>query len=142
MVDAAGIRNYGVYNTPDTTEVKNYRKVQEEPKEKVNFEGRKDYDSFEKGGESHLGRNIAIGSGIAAVTLYAAAALIGKGKAAGKYEWLAKNADKGFKKVLNTCVDKAYDSAKFCKKYLYTKPKEFITNLFNKNKDGSGAAGA
>jgi len=102
------------------------RRYEEPPKEgTANFEGRKDYDTFEKK-EKHTGRNIAIGT-VATLALYAAAAFIGRGRANGKLQWLTKNADKWYGKVINKPTDWAYQSAKWVKAKTTR-----LMNLFNK----------
>ena len=117
----------------DTTTFK-ARRYEEPPKEgTANFEGRKDYDTFEKK-EKHTGRNVAIGTA-AALALYAAAAFIGRGRANGKLQWLTKNADKWYGKAINKPTDLAYQSAKWLKANTWTA----IRNRFN---NGGGTTGA
>ncbi len=137
MVESVGYRNYGVYNTPETTvETNAYRRNQEPPVGTANFEGRRDFDSFERK-ESHTGRNIAIGTGAVALAgLYTLAALLGRGKGLkmfgktfGKFKGDKLNT---FQKGANACIDGAHSSAKFIKKYTY----DPIANLFKKKPDG------
>ncbi len=143
MVEGVGYRNYGVYNTPETTtDVKAYRNIQEPPVGTANFEGRRDFDSFEKK-ESHTGRNIAIGTGIAAAALYTLAALLGRGKGLkiGKHtfgKFVAKDGKElnFIKKGINACIDGSYKSAKAVKKYTY----DPIVKLFAKKGGGTGGA--
>ena len=116
MVNAVGLRNYAVYNSPDTTEVKDvkeYRNSQEQTgSTKVNFEGRRDYDVFEP--ESHTGRNVAIGTGVAALALYVAAAIAGKKGFKFKGEnWFAKTG--------NACTENAYKSVQWLKEKTWDK---------------------
>lgn len=133
-----GIRGLEPTQTQQVGAANYTRRAQDEPvKEGVkNFEGRKDADTFEKQG-SNVVRNTAIGTGIAALALYATAVILGRGKAKGNMEWLTKNADKGIKKHLNTVVDAAYSSAKWVK----SKTWDPIANLFKK-KGGDGDGGA
>ncbi len=111
------------------------RRYEEPPKEgTANFEGRKDYDTFEKK-EKHTGRNIAIGTTVATLALYAAAAFVGRGRANGKLQWLTKNADKWYGKAINNTTDLAYQSAKWLKANTWTA----IMNKFNKGGTGGAA---
>ena len=125
MVDAVGYRNYGIYNNPDptvTNEQSNYRNSQEQAgSTKVNFEGRRDYDYFEK--KDNTARNVAIGTGIAAIALYTAAAIAGK-------RGFKFKGDNWFAKAGNTCTEYAYKGAKLVKEYTWDK----LANLFKNDK--------
>ena len=125
MVDAVGFRNYGVYNSPEPTEVneaKAYRNNSGQTySTKVNFEGRRDYDYFEKNDDTV--KNVAIGTGIAAVALYALAAFAGK-------KGFKFKGDNWFAKTGNTCTEKAFESAKWLKKHTWDK----LVNLFKSDK--------
>lgn len=124
MVDAAGFRNYGVYNNPETTvsnEQKEYRNSQEQTgSTKVNFEGRRDFDSFEK--KDNTARNVAIGTGIAAVALYVAAAIAGK-------KGFSFKGENWFAKAGNTCLEKATKSVNWLKENTWDK----VVNYFKKD---------
>ena len=147
MVEGVGYRNYGVNVAPEpTVDAKANYRAQEQPVGTANFEGRKDYDSFEKK-ESHTGRNIAIGTGVGLAALYTVAALLGRGKGLKVFgktfgKFTGENLNK-FQKVANTCIDGAYTSAKFVKKYTY----DLVANMFKGKKGGGtgpsdGTAGA
>ncbi len=123
MVDAVGFRNYGVYNTPDTTEVKNPQNKQDNTaatSTKVNFEGRRDFDSFEK--KDHTARNVTIGTGIAALALYVAAAIAGK-------RGVTFKGDNWFAKKGNTCLEYATKSVNWLKEKVWDR----VANLFKKD---------
>ncbi len=145
MVEGVGYRNYGVTAAPEIpTETKAYRKAQEPPVGTANFEGRRDYDSFERK-ESHTGRNVAIGTGVVLAAAYSLAALLGRGKGLkiGKKtfgKFVAKEGkDLNFmQKGINKCIDGAHSSAKFVKKYTY----DPIANLFKGKGGGAGNDGS
>ena len=141
MVEGVGYRNYGGNVTPEpTVEAKANYRAQEPPVGTANFEGRKDYDSFEKE-ESHTGRNVAIGTGIGLAALYTVAALLGRGKGVKLFgktfgKFTGENLN-GFQKAANTCIDGAYKSAKFVKKYTY----DVVANMIKNKKGGTGGTG-
>ena len=103
------------------------RKAQEEPTQTtgVNFEGRKDADTFEKK-ESHTVRNAVVGTAVGVAALATVAAFLGK------YGIKIKDPQNLFTKGINTVIDKCHIGAAVIKKYAYTKPLEFIKGLFNR----------
>ncbi len=140
MVESVGYRAYGVNTIPEVeAETKAYRRAQETSAGTANFEGRRDFDSFEK--ESHTGRNIAIGTGVvAAAGLYTLAALMGRGKGLnmfGKTLGKFKGENLNFmQKGVNKCLDGAYKSAKYIKTHTYDK----VANFFKKGGSKGGGA--
>lgn len=129
--------SYANVGAPQPVETKAYRRAQEEPKTTVNFEGRQDYDSFEKKG-SNTAKNVAIGTGIAAAALYITAAILGK-KGVN-----IKDAKNFLSKGYNATIDGAYKSAKWLKDNTWgrlVKGWDNVKNYFQK-KGGNQQAGA
>ncbi len=146
MVEGIGYKNYGISPVEEQTTVQKPDKgIEQPPVGTANFEGRRDYDSFEKE-ESHVGRNVAIGAGVvAAAGLYTLAALLGRGKGLkiGKHtfgKFVAKEGkDLNFmQRGINKCIDGAYNSAKFVKTHTY----DPIAKLFTKKGGGVDDGGA
>lgn len=132
----AGVRLADPTQTTTKAGYANYsRKVQEEPTQTtgVNFEGRKDADTFEKK-ESHTVRNAVVGTAVGVAALAAVAAICGK------FGVKFKDPQNLFTKGINTVVDKCHVGAAFIKKWLYTKPLEYIKDIFKGG--GNPPAGA